>query len=259
MEQKSNKGLIWLTVLLIILFIGLISLVVFNTMLQKEKPNNDNTTTTTTTTEEKQNEDNKIIKNKKINNKGVKVELEYIVGTEESYLIINNKKIDLFNDEKDAIISFNEDFYHPWFNLYENFIEVVMPDPVNDNNFEIYDYNGNKLFDPQMVNIDSVNYSNSKWKNLTHYYFIDDDYKILDTKIEYNIRYFNDSCQFNIDNCEPVDTLSCYELTEIGEKVYDTRKYEIEFNGISFNEPKLVSSIKLKDSEQYKIAKENCN
>lgn len=49
MEQKSNKGLVWLTVLLIILFIGLISLVVFNTMLKKEKQNNDNTTTTTTT------------------------------------------------------------------------------------------------------------------------------------------------------------------------------------------------------------------
>lgn len=47
MEKKTNKGLVWLTVLLIILFIGLISLVVFNTMLQKEKQNNDNTTTTT--------------------------------------------------------------------------------------------------------------------------------------------------------------------------------------------------------------------
>jgi len=257
MEQKSNKGFVWLIIILIILFIGLVSLVVFNTMLnQKEKTNNN--TTTTTTTVNHQNNENKVVKNPKNNNKGVKVELEYIVGTEESYLIINDKKTELFKDKNDSIVSFSEDFYHPEFNLYENFIEVLMPDPISNNYFEIYDYNGNKVFDPQMANIDNVNYSNNKWENITHYYFVDDDYKILDTKIEYNIKYFNDSCQFRTDNCEPFENLSCNELYEIGEKVYDSRKYEIEFNGTTFTEPKLISSLKLKDSAQYKRAQENC-
>lgn len=48
MEGKSNKGLTWLIVILILLFIGLVSLVVFNTMLKQNDKDNNITSLTTT-------------------------------------------------------------------------------------------------------------------------------------------------------------------------------------------------------------------
>ena len=49
MEEKKNKGLIWLIVVLIILFAGLVSIVVYKT-LEKEKGNEIDASITTTTT-----------------------------------------------------------------------------------------------------------------------------------------------------------------------------------------------------------------
>jgi len=104
MEQKNNKGLIWLTVLLIILFIGLISLVVFNTMLKQNEGNtnidNSTTTTTTTTTEKKAediiNYDYAIEKNNCIiTNDNVSYEKSYKINVK-----YDNLKYTYFSDNK---------------------------------------------------------------------------------------------------------------------------------------------------------------
>lgn len=84
MEEKNNKGLIWLIVVLIILFAGLVSIVVYKT-LEKEKGNeSDASITTTTTTTENQEEINE--------NEGNKGETSELAVLLKEYFIYQEKE-----------------------------------------------------------------------------------------------------------------------------------------------------------------------
>lgn len=257
--EKKNTGLIVLIIVLAVAILGLTGYIVYDKVFDKDTTKNENTTTNNTNAEKQENEENKIIKDTKTNSKGDEVTLEYISEEERLFLIINDKKIELFGNFDD--LDYYEDFWSTLFNLYDKFIEIKKPHLIEDNMdyYTIYDYNGNKLFDQYNVNKDGEDYLNENGYYLHHSYYVN-NYKLTDTKLEYTISYYNDSCQFKNDNCSPYEGnyLSCAELIEFGENIYVTRNYEIEFNGKTFSEPKLVSSIKLKDFDTYKKARENC-
>jgi len=104
MEENKNKGLIWLIIILVILFVGLVSLVVYKTLEKNKGNHSDDSITTTTITNAESNNKKNIIdltKKEKLQNLFENLhELEDIFNNEESiqYLEKNwNIKLEIIN------------------------------------------------------------------------------------------------------------------------------------------------------------------
>jgi len=251
-EKKNNKGLIWLIVVLIIMILGLVGYIVYDKVLLNDKNPINNNNTNTTTTENSSIENEREIKLTKTSTNGIEVSLQY--NDNGCSLTIDNKDINSIKKTHCEYVM------SPEIDLYEGFLILVLYDPVDSNNNLIaFDYEGNVLFNDSTIIIEGKDYLNNRWADLNHSYYAY-NFKVDETKINYTVRYYNDSCQLKSDNCDPntENYLSCNELKELGENIFDIRNYEIAFNGKTFDEPKLISSTKLKDSALYKTALEEC-
>ena len=253
-EKKNNKGLIWLIVILIILVLGLIGYIVYDKVLLKDKtPVNDNETTTTKVNLEEKNE--YIIKETKTSKTGIIVTLEQKTSNDNCNLLIDNNKIDL-----------NTSYCYDYqLDLYENFIIVIFYSPTNLNIHDmfIFNYNGEELNDASNMIIDENNYLNSIKDKFYHLYYLD-NISVDNNKIKYNINYHNDNCVLQqgydeglVDNCG-IDKIKCDDLKDLGENINYTSIYEIELINNEFSTPKLISSTKLKDTDVYKKAMNEC-
>lgn len=255
-EKKNNKGLIWLIVILIVLVLGLVGYIVFDKVLSKDKTHiNNNAPTTTTTKVSSEEKKEYIIKETKTSKAGINVTLEQKSSNDNCNLIVANNKIDL-----------NTSYCYDYqLDLYESFIIVIFYSPLNLNihNMFIFNYNGEQLNDASNMIIDENYYVNSTEDKFHHLYYLV-NVNVDNNKIKYNINYHNDWCVLQegydeglVDNCG-ITKISCTDLKDLGENVNYTSTYEIELIDNKFSPPKLNSLTKLKDTDVYKKAMNEC-
>lgn len=128
MEEKNNKGLIWLIIILIVLVLGLIGFIVYDNL--KEDKINNTTTTTSTTTSKVEETNNTLDENVlrrdnfiyEINNKQHQISYIYKYKTADEYYQNSTEEID-----KDLAIE-NEEYVY---NLL--YLEILLDETKIDN------------------------------------------------------------------------------------------------------------------------------
>ena len=253
-EKKNQKGLIWLIIILIVLVLGLVGYIVYDKLLLNNKTSVNNGSAIMKTKVSSEEKNAYIIKETKTSKNGIEVILEQKTIDDNCYLIIGNNKITLTDSYcADGAID-----------LYDDFLIVYAFNPVTSNDhFDTFDYNGIKLFDKEDLIVDENEYLNKTSEKYNHYYYISrTNYEVIGNKVIYSIGYSSDSCYIqgadaSPDNCS-MSNFKCSDLYDLGDNINYTSTYEIELINNKLSTPKLISSTKLKDTDVYRKALNNC-
>ena len=252
-ERKSNKKLLILFLVIIVMLLSIFIILIFKDKKDVHEEKITSTTTTTTKVSLEENNDYLIIQSK-ISKTGINVTLSQKTLNDSCNLLIDNKKIDI-----DSQYCFEGQL-----DLYDNFIIIISYSgnlPIT-HDVLILDYNGKKLTSANNMIVDKNDYIN-RINDFYHLYYID-NIEVDNNKIKYNIEYHNDWCALQegydeglVDNCG-ITKIKCDDLKELGENINYTAIYEIELINDEFTVPEIISSIKLKDTDVYKKAINEC-